>query len=323
MRQRIRFYQQLAVLVRSGLPIRTGLTRLKERMAAKELTILSEKVNAGERLGDSFALAGFSTFECQLVSAGERSAQLDTVFEHLSEFWKRELEMRQALIRPLYYPLAVLHFAILIWAVVEFMVMPWPEVVAHFILRLALFYAGGFVIYTLVRVSWSSEIMRSFWLRVPIIGSAMRAAFAYRWITALRLEFGAGISLYRAVGDAWRASGFVGYERLAEEGEQAMQAGTDLSLLVTRWKQLPRDWVDFIETGEVSGALEAAFRNLEAEAARTWTLAQQRMAEWVPKIVYFFVLLLVATVVGRMMYQVEVAPIVEAEKQVDDAMNGK
>jgi type II secretory pathway component PulF len=98
-----------------------------------------------------------------------------------------------------------------------------------------------------------------------------------------------------------------------------MRQGTDLSKLVQRWRQLPRDWIDFIETGEISGALEAAFKNLETEAARTWRLAQQRMAEWVPKIVYFVALLMVAAVIGRMLYQVEVAPMIDAENQIDNA----
>jgi hypothetical protein len=35
LRHRIRFYQQLAVLVRAGLPIRTILLRLRERLAEK------------------------------------------------------------------------------------------------------------------------------------------------------------------------------------------------------------------------------------------------------------------------------------------------
>jgi hypothetical protein len=120
----------------------------------------------------------------------------------------------------------------------------------------------GFIVYTVVRVSWSSPLMRRFWLRVPFIGSSLKTAYAYRWITALKLEFSAGVSLSRAVGDAWRASGYVGCDRFAEEGEQAMREETDLSKLVRQWKQLPRDWIDFIETGEISGAFE--------RLSRTW-----------------------------------------------------
>jgi type II secretory pathway component PulF len=159
--------------------------------------------------------------------------------------------------------------------------------------------------------------MRGFWLRVPFIGNSLRTAYAYRWITVLKLEFSAGVSLSRAVGDAWRASGYVGCDRLAEEGEQAMRERVDLSTLVRRWKQLPRDWSDFIATGEISGAFEEAFKHLEEEAAEAWSLAQQRMTEWVPKIAYFVVLLVAAVLVAKLMYKVEIAPIIDLEKQID------
>ncbi len=324
LKHRIRFYQQLAVLVRAGVPIRASLNRLKERLKEKEVRILSEKIDAGERVGEAFSAAGFSPFESDLVAAGERSAHLDTVFEHLSAFWTRELEMQHALIRPLYYPLTVLHLAVGVGALVEFaMGRPAPLVVVHVVLLLTLLYALIFGVYTVVRISWSSPIMRRIWLWTPIIGSALKAGYAYRWITALRLEFSAGVSLARAVGDAWRASGYVDCERFAVEGEEAMRSGIDLSKLVAGWKQLPRDWIDFIETGQISGKFEEAFTQLEAEAAYAWKLAQDRMTEWVPKIAYFAVLIIVAAIVGRMVYQVEVAPIIDAEKQIDDATSGK
>jgi type II secretory pathway component PulF len=160
--------------------------------------------------------------------------------------------------------------------------------------------------------------MRRFWLRVPIVGRALRAAFAYRWITSLRLEFGAGISLYRAVGDAWRASGFVNCEQLGKEGEEAVRSGSSLSTLVTNWRQLPRDWADFIETGEVSGGFDEAFKNLEAEAGRNWTLAQQRMSNWLPKIIYFVALLVIAAQVVQLGQKVIIDPIQQAENAIDN-----
>ena len=313
----------MAVLARAGVPIRGSLERLKERMAEKEVTLLSQKVNEGERLGEAFVAAGFSPFECHLVVAGEKSAQLDTVFEHLSEYWKRQLEMHQALIRPLYYPIVVFHLVLVVGAIIDVTTASLVVALNHFFIRLTLFYFLGVLLYLIVRISWASEVARPFWLRVPIIGSALRAAYAYRWITALRIEFSAGVSLPNAVADAWRASGHLGCERLAEEGERAMWEGTALSVLIQRWKQLPRDWIDFIETGELSGALDAAFKNLEAEAARAWSLAEQRMTEWLPKILYFVVLLIVAVQVGMLMYKVIVAPMSEVQNQIDNAINGK
>ncbi len=307
------------MLVRAGVPIRGCLERLQEKMAVPELKVLSEKVNVGEKLGDAFVAAGFQPFESHLVAAGEKSAQLDTIFTHLSDFWARELAMRQALIRPLIYPIVILHVVVFLGCGVELVNQDWPVVLRHLLVTLAVFYALGTGIFLFVRASWENENLRGLWLYVPFVRGSLKTAFAYRWITTLRLEFSAGVSLYRAVGDAWRASGYGGSERHAVEGEEEMLRGAQLSKLMRDWTQLPRDWIDFVETGEISGALDGVFKSLEAEATEAWNLAQKRMNEWVPKIVYFVALIFVAIQVGTLMYKVEVQPMIDAEKQIDDA----
>lgn len=307
------------MLVRAGVPIRGSLERLKDRMSDKELAVLSAKVNAGERIEEAFAAAGFEPFEVHLIAAGEKSAQLDTILTHLSDFWARELAMRQALIRPLYYPIVILHLVILMTAGIGLVTLPLPVVVAHLIWTLGGFYAAATLIYFAARASWQSESARRIWYYVPLVGGSLKTTYAYRWITTLRLEFSAGVSLYRAVGDAWRASGYAGAAERATEGEDAMLKGMELSKLMREWRQLPRDWIDFVETGEISGGMEEAFKSLEAEAADLWSQAQKRMAEWAPKIVYFVALIFVAIQVGSLMYKVEIQPIVDVEKQIDDA----
>jgi len=323
LRHRIRFYQQLAVLARAGVPLRTSLQRLQERISGREIKILSEQITGGEQIGPAFARAGFSPFECHLVNAGERSARLEIVFQHLSEFWSRQLQMFQAFTGQLYYPLAVLHLAIFVGVLID-SVMSGSFVffIVNLVLQFAFLYTTGFVIFMLVRVSWRSDAAQRFWLSIPIIGRTLSTAYAYRWITALRLEYSAGIPMPDAVADAWHASGYADRDRLAAEGQLALQEGGELSLLVHRWKQLPRDWVDFIETGEVSGALETAFENLEAEAARAWQIAQQRMTDWVPKIVYFIILLVVGAQVALMMYKLTIEPIGEVEKALNSVNGG-
>jgi type II secretory pathway component PulF len=322
LRQRIRFYQQLAVLLRAGLPIRASIDRLKERLRGNQLAVLSKNLASGERLGEAFAAAGFLPFESNLIVAGEQSGQLESIFDHIAQFWQRELEFRQALLRPLYYPVVILNLAVILGSGIELFTTPWPVVATHFFLHLAALWGAGILLFFVAKFTWSSPAMKRFWLFLPIIGRALRATFAYRWITSLRLEFTAGISFHRAISDAWRASGFPGSERTATESEEALRAGSSLTALMSGWKQLPREWVDFIETGEVSGGFEAAFKNLEAEAARDWTLAQQRMSDWVPKIVYFGALLIVAFQVIQLVEKVYINPITNMENQIDNGTLG-
>jgi type II secretory pathway component PulF len=292
LRHRIRFYQQLAVLARAGVPLRTSLERLKDRFSGREIGILRQKINDGEPVAEAFTAAGFSPFECHLIAAGERSARLDSIYQHLADFWTRQLDMIGAVTRQLYYPLVVVNLAVLVGGLIQLVTTSWPVVLIHLVESFVWLYGIGFILYTLLRVSWQSEAAQSFWLRVPLIGRALSTAYAYRWITALRLEFGAGVPLPEAAADAWRASGYVGREELAREAEHALREGAELSALVQGWRRLPRDWVDFIETGEISGALDTAFENLEAEAARSWKIAQELMTQWVPKISYFLFLVI-------------------------------
>jgi len=244
------------------------------------MAVLVQKMNAGEKVGDAFIAARFSPFECHLVAAGERSARLEAVFQHLGEFWGRQLEMRQDLIGQLYYPVAMLHLALVVAALMELVAGSWADVEVRLIELLcrSLWNRSG-RFYSEARLK-QNAMARRFLFRVPIIGRTLSTACAYRWITALKIEYSAGIPMSNAVADAWRASGFGGERATALEGEEALREGVELSKLVQRWSRLPRDWVDFIETGEISGSLEKALTNLESEAARLTSIAQKRMTEW-------------------------------------------
>ena len=177
----------------------------------------------------------------------------------------------------------------------DFLASSWLVAMVHLVETTAMWGAAIFIIYTLVRVSWKSDAAQRFWLALPLVGSTLSTAYAYRWITALKL------GIWRRDSDARCGCRRVARLRLCRrrgglrrEGQLALREGRELSTL---WAEVEsaasRDWVDFIETGEVSGALETAFTNLEDEAARSWDLAQKRMTDWMPKIIYFFILLVI------------------------------
>ena len=318
LRHRIRFYQQLAVLARAGVPLRGSFERLEKRDAAgPEVRMLAAQLAQGQTLGEAFIAARFSPFECHLVAAGERSAQLDSVFELLSEFWNRERRFQQAVIRQLYYPALVAHLGAVVSGLLV-LSQGTTAVVTAIIENLLLLYAIGLVLYVAIRVSWRSPLAQRFWLLVPLIGGALKSAHAYRWITALRMEFVAGVSFPDAVADAWRASGYINAEARAQEGEQGMRSGTDLSQLVRSWRQLPRDWVDYFDTAEASGQFETTFKQLEVEAAHNWATTQDRMTEWVPKILYFAFLLIVVIKIVPMAAHAYIGTTEQFEKDIDD-----
>lgn len=293
LRQRVRFYQQLAVLTRAGVPLRGSLHRLQERIGGRQISILAQQIDAGHGIGEAFIAAGFTTFESHLVTAGERSARLENVYDHLAQFWKHRLETRQAFVSQLAYPAVLIHLSVFATALPIAFSQSTSAYVLNAVGQLIMIYAFIAVCAFAIRLSWQNAAAQRAWLRVPLLGGTLAAAYHYRWITALRLEFIAGIPLPEAVADAWRSTGFADRDHFAREGREAMLQGTELSVLVQRWKGLPRNWVDFIETGEISGALETALTNLEGEAENTWKLTQERMRNWLPKILSFIILLFV------------------------------
>jgi len=98
-----------------------------------------------------------------------------------------------------------------------------------------------------------------------------------------------------------------------------MRSGTDLSQLVRRWRQLPRDWIEYFDTAEASGQYETTFKQLEAETAHGWTVTQDRMTEWVPKILYIVFLIVMAIKIVPLASHALTDPVVETEKAIDDA----
>jgi type II secretory pathway component PulF len=319
LKTRIRFYQQLAVLARAGVPMRTSLQRMEKKVSGPEIATLTRQIEQGQTVGEAFTAAGFSPFECHLVAAGERSAQLETIFDRLSQFWTRELHLGQAIVRSLYYPIVLIHLGILVGALIQFVSTGMGPAIVYLVEKFAGVYLAGFILYVVIRATWKSDAAKGFWLFVPLIGGALSSAFAYRWITALRLEFSAGVPFPDAVADAWRASGYIGSETKAEEGRAGLRSGEPLSIFVQRWRQLPRDWIDFVETGEISGEYEAMFGNMETEAARNWTLAQERLTEWLPKIFGFAVLLVAGYQIYGLMNQSMNGQVDQVQKMIDDA----
>jgi type II secretory pathway component PulF len=318
LRHRIRFYQQLAVLARAGVPLRGSLERLEKNHASPEVRTLIAQLAQGQTLGEAFTAARFSPFECHLVAAGERSAQLDSIFELLGEFWNRELRFVQAVVRQLYYPALVVHLAIVVLGLLHLVKgQGMPAVITSIVENLFLLYVISFALYLVISISWRSAVAQRFWLLVPIIGGALRAANAYRWITVLRMEFVAGVSFPDAVADAWRSSGYVHSEGRALEAERDMRSGIDLSQLVRGWRQLPRDWIDYFDTAEASGQYETTFKQIEVEAVHGWTVTQDRMAEWIPKILYFVFLIVMAFELVSMGSQVVLGPEEEVQKAID------
>jgi type IV pilus assembly protein PilC len=108
------FNQQLAALVRAGIPILQAISMLRKRAASARLrTVLGEvedQIRGGAALSQAFASQGsiFPRIYTASILAGERSGALDDVLLRYVTYMRRNVALRRKIRGALAYPLFLL-----------------------------------------------------------------------------------------------------------------------------------------------------------------------------------------------------------------------
>ncbi|HEX7177882.1 MAG TPA: type II secretion system F family protein [Pyrinomonadaceae bacterium] len=108
------FNQQLASIIRAGIPILQAIMMLRKRSPAARmrmvLTDVEEKIRGGMALSSAFAAQGsiFPRIYTASVLAGERSGALDDVLSRYVSYLRRGVEVRRKIRGALAYPLFLL-----------------------------------------------------------------------------------------------------------------------------------------------------------------------------------------------------------------------
>src|SRR3982750_2088830 len=108
------FNQQLAGLVRPGIPILQAITMLRKRAASARLrTVLGDvedQIRGGLALSEAFAAQGpiFPRIYTASILAGERSGALDEVLSRYVSYMRRNVALRRKIRGALAYPLFLL-----------------------------------------------------------------------------------------------------------------------------------------------------------------------------------------------------------------------
>lgn len=107
--EQISFYRQLAVILRSGLPLLNALQLLQKHGSAKQM-LLCYRLQQRLRRGSSLAQALAAEADCctqlavTLVAVGEESGELATLLEQMADYYSRQLKLRRFVQRAVTYP---------------------------------------------------------------------------------------------------------------------------------------------------------------------------------------------------------------------------
>ena len=124
------FNQELATLLKAGMPLVQSLDLLKRRVTAPAfkavLTDVHEKVRSGTALSDAFGAHAdlFSRVYVASLLAGERSGNLDAVLRRYVEYTKIISTLKRKIVSAMAYPAILIVLALVLVSIIVLKVIP-------------------------------------------------------------------------------------------------------------------------------------------------------------------------------------------------------
>ena len=124
------FNQELAALLKAGLPLLQALNLMLERMREPNfreiLTQVRDRVKSGEELSDAFGSFGavFPPLYSATLKAGERTGELEQVLRRFIRYLRLVIDARKRVVSALVYPSVLVGLSIAMLFVMAIFVMP-------------------------------------------------------------------------------------------------------------------------------------------------------------------------------------------------------
>lgn len=280
--------RQLAVLLRSGMPLSDALEGLskqaKEKDGAGAYRVLSV-VRASVREGSSFSESlrqfpkTFDQLYCATVEAGEQSGSLDLVLEQLAGHTESQRAFRQKTLAALVYPLLLVVLSVAI--VSGLMIYIVPDVIKVFVdsgQSLPLLTRGLLAISDFLQ-SWALLLLlvllavivgaavamrlpavrlrvHRAYLHIPLVKTFSRGVNAQRYVQTLGILSRSGVVLHQAMGIAEQVVKNSHLRLLLARVAARVREGESLSKGLEMINYFPPLMVYMLASGEASGELD-------------------------------------------------------------------
>jgi len=279
------FNQELAALLKAGLPLLQTLDLMLERMhnpAFKAvLTDVRDRVKSGEDLSEAFAAHGdlFPRLYPSSLKAGEKSGELEQVIRRFIRYMKLVLDARRRVVSALVYPAVLVCLSVAMIAVMAIYVVPkfmsfFTELgtdlpfLTQVVLAISTFASQnwpilviGLVVGGLALRSWGNTetgrlALDRLKLRLPFLGPVLHRFAMSEFCRSLSTLLAGGIPLVPAfeiattsVGNAYVRSKVEPTIQLVREGKPFF-AALEVSEIFTDMS------IDMVKVGEATGSLD-------------------------------------------------------------------
>jgi type IV pilus assembly protein PilC len=279
------FNQELATLLKAGMPLVQSLDLLKRRVESPVfkavLEDVHERVRSGTALSDAFGAHGSllpSVYTASLL-AGERSGSLDTVLRRFVEYSKIIAQVKRKTLSALVYPIILVSLAVVLVLIIVMRVVPafsdfyasfgadLPIVTriivavsdalrAQFLLFAVALVAGIGAFATWLRQPGQKARFDRAVLRLPLVGDIATKFATSQMARTIATLLGGGLPLVNALDIATRSIGNQFMARELEVVTARVREGVSFAASLEARHVFPEVAVKMAEVGESTGALQ-------------------------------------------------------------------
>jgi len=285
------FNQELAALLRSGLPMMQALDlvlgRQRDPVFQATLRDVRDRVKGGEDLSTAIASFGdmFPSLYAATLQAGERSGEMEQVIRRFIRYQQLVTETRKRIVSALVYPAALVGLSVALIAVMMIWVMPrFTEffsnlrvdlplltrvtmglsllVKDNFVALLAFFVVTLLVAVRMSRSESGRGVISRLQLRVPLLGPIFHRLGLSEFCRSLATLLAGGIPIVTSLEVAVGAVSNPSLRRRLEPVIDNVRQGQSLSISLDEAGVGSDIVIDMVEVGEATGSLDTMLSDL-------------------------------------------------------------
>ena len=285
--------KQLSTLLEASTSIDDSLKITADQVNDKNLSNIlyniREDIIQGKRLGNSMKSypSIFNKTYTSLVTAGDSSGNLDTIFDNLADYLEQSEEIKQKVFSALTYPMILISFSILV--IVALLAFVLPQVVGQFVksgtelpvLTQILLFLSNNIFLILISIAGISTLgyfaykrycslktnllnAHKIILNIPLIGNFILLTETERFASTMSLLLDSGMNLDVALDESSEVFRNAYLKEQIKIAREEVIEGKDFVNTLMKSQIFPDIFIQLIASGYKSGKLPMMFKKVSA-----------------------------------------------------------
>lgn len=285
------FYKQLAMMLRSGMTITSAVTLLAEETHKVKFAAQLKSIVTDLQSGEAFSVAIakhkklFSPMAIKIIASAELSGEMDKSLIQIAESMAYWAEIKSKVLQSMMYPFVVLLSVIVVSVFMVFDIIPKFEKflaksgkqlpfltsliidTADFLraytpaFLLAFIISSCTILYLWKKNQPSRHFMEGFILSIPVIGKVFLYSTLSQFASTVSLLLQSGLTVLDSVKVMTTLSSFSIYRELYANSEKQIILGQSLRNSLNN-PLIPRTMINVIAVGEETGELSSVLEEI-------------------------------------------------------------